>query len=89
MLRRPVISSSLNQIRPALGFISPEINRNSVVFPAPFGPMIDRSSPAYTREVHVIHGHQAAEGPGERFGAQQDGTGHSWSVITRHFACQG
>jgi len=47
----PAISRPLNWMRPELGDISPEIRRNSVVFPAPLGPMIERSSPVRTLRV--------------------------------------
>src|SRR5262249_8856286 len=39
------MSRPSNQIRPAVGRISPEISRKNVVLPAPLGPMIERSSP--------------------------------------------
>src|SRR2546427_2289904 len=45
--RSPVMSSSLNRTRPAVG-LSPQITLNSVVFPAPFGPMTPSTSPRST-----------------------------------------
>src|SRR5437773_9102687 len=44
----PVMSAPLNQMRPEVGTVSPEIRRKKVVLPAPLGPMIDRSSPRRT-----------------------------------------
>src|SRR5215467_3264336 len=44
----PVMSAPLNQMRPEVGTVSPEIKRKKVVLPAPFGPMIERSSPRRT-----------------------------------------
>ena len=39
----PVISRPLNQTRPEVGVVSPEMSRKNVVLPAPLGPMIERS----------------------------------------------
>ena len=47
----PVMSRPRKTIRPPLGAISPAMSRNSVVLPAPFGPMIDRSSPCFTTRL--------------------------------------
>src|SRR5437899_2481290 len=44
----PVISRPLNQTRPEVGVVSPEMSRKNVVLPAPLGPMIERSSPRRT-----------------------------------------
>src|SRR3989442_15286420 len=44
----PVMSAPLNQMRPEVGTVSPEIRRKKVVLPAPLGPMIERSSPRWT-----------------------------------------
>src|ERR1700722_20309777 len=44
----PVTSLSLNNTRPESGFNTPVIRLNNVVFPAPFGPTTDRTSPART-----------------------------------------
>src|SRR5436190_1018691 len=44
----PVMSAPLNQMRPEVGIVSPEIRRKKVVLPAPLGPMIERSSPRWT-----------------------------------------
>src|SRR3989442_8922917 len=44
----PVMSAPLNQMRPDVGTVSPEISRKNVVLPAPLGPMIERSSPRRT-----------------------------------------
>src|SRR5438046_3685552 len=42
---RPVMSHPLNMIIPVVGTRAPVIRLNSVVLPAPFGPMIERTSP--------------------------------------------
>jgi hypothetical protein len=39
------MSRSRKKIRPDVGVVSPEMSRNSVVLPAPLGPMIERNSP--------------------------------------------
>src|SRR5436309_2366086 len=44
----PVMSLPLNHTRPEEGAISPDTRRKKVVLPAPFGPMIERSSPRRT-----------------------------------------
>src|SRR5262249_23654706 len=43
-----VTSAPRKSTRPALGTSNPEMRWNSVVLPAPFGPMMARSSPAGT-----------------------------------------
>ena len=86
---RPVISLSWNQIRPALGFISPEINRKSVVFPAPFGPMIERSSPVYTVKSTRL---TAMRLPKDRVSASvrsRTGPGIAGQLARAISACQG
>jgi len=45
---RPVIGRSSKMMRPALGGSWPVIRLNSVVFPAPLGPMMARRSSAAT-----------------------------------------
>jgi hypothetical protein len=42
---RPVISWFLNLIEPSDTLVRPQIRSSTVVLPAPFGPMITRSSP--------------------------------------------
>src|SRR5437867_2880143 len=44
---RPVMSHPLNTIIPAVGARAPVIRLKSVVLPAPFGPMIERTSPCW------------------------------------------
>ena len=46
-----VTSSPRKSTRPAVGASSPEIRWNSVVLPAPFGPMTARSSPGSTAKL--------------------------------------
>src|SRR4029453_10288308 len=65
------MSCPSNHIRPRLGVISPEMRRKSVVFPAPFGPMMDRSSPRSTAKSTPS---TATRLPNERV---------SWSVRSR------
>jgi hypothetical protein len=47
-LGRPVIGWSANRISPAVGLTVPVITLNSVVLPAPLGPMMARTSPSST-----------------------------------------
>ena len=42
----PVISAPSNLMRPELGVVTPLIRLKTVDFPAPFGPIRPRSSPA-------------------------------------------
>ena len=44
----PVMSLPSSRIRPALGFRMPLTARNTVDFPAPFGPTMQPSSPTPT-----------------------------------------
>ena len=48
-------------IAPASGAIAPAIMLNSVVLPAPFGPITAKISPSGTVEAHAVDGDQAAE----------------------------
>ena len=68
----PVMSASWKTTRPEDGAISPDTRRKNVVFPAPLGPMMERSSPRRTVSETAVHRHQAAEGAGEVLGVQQD-----------------
>ena len=45
---QPVISWSLNLIEPPDTRVRPQIRSSTVVLPAPFGPMMTRSSPLST-----------------------------------------
>jgi hypothetical protein len=40
--------------RPAVGASSPEISLKNVLLPAPFGPMIERSSPGATSKSTAL-----------------------------------
>src|ERR1700730_12243237 len=50
----PVMSSPLNSIRPEVGRRIPVRQLKKVLFPAPFGPMIARSSPRPTSELTLL-----------------------------------
>jgi hypothetical protein len=47
-LGSPAIACPANRIAPALGFTVPVMTLNSVVLPAPLGPMTARTSPSST-----------------------------------------
>ena len=49
-----VTSSSSRCTRPRFGAIEPEMRLNSVVLPAPFGPMIAKISAVLDRERHAV-----------------------------------
>src|SRR5918993_4402495 len=48
---RPLISSPLKSTRPAVGWRNEAISLNSVLLPAPFGPMTERISPSSTSKL--------------------------------------
>src|SRR5262249_53625651 len=48
------MSSPLRMTAPESGVISPVIRLNSVVLPAPFGPMISRRSPGVTSRLTLL-----------------------------------
>ena len=43
---------------------------NSVVLPAPFGPMIEKTWPGATAKIHVVDGVHAAEGNRQVLGGE-------------------
>ena len=55
------MSSPNSSTRPEVGCSVPAMQLNSVVLPAPFGPISTRRSPRATRERNVVDGAQAAE----------------------------
>ena len=57
----PVMSVPSNTTRPSLGGSWPETSENSVVLPAPLGPMMPRNSPSLDVEVDVLDGRQPGE----------------------------
>src|SRR5215468_11072356 len=89
---RPVISRPSNQMRPELGGISPEMRRKKVVLPAPFGPMIERSSPRSTskstcvtaRRLPKLRVRRSVRTMGD---AMEDEPGRN--IAGRFFECQG
>ena len=56
-----VMSRPNSLIEPLSGASSPVIRLNSVVLPAPLGPMISRRSPGLDRKVDIARDAQAAE----------------------------
>ena len=58
-----VTSSPNSLIRPPVAGSSPLITLNSVVLPAPFGPMSACRSPGCTRQVDLVDRLEAAEVP--------------------------
>ena len=48
---RPVMSSPLNTMRPAVGRSTPVRQLKKVLLPAPFGPMMARISPRWTSKL--------------------------------------
>ena len=62
---RPEMSSSPRSTVPRSAGTKPEIRSNSVVLPAPLGPMMPTISPGRGREGDVVDRGQAAEAPGE------------------------
>ena len=59
--RARVMSRSPSRIRPSVGRYSPVSMLNSVVFPAPFGPISDTIDVLRNVERYVVDGDQAAE----------------------------
>ena len=57
----PVMSAPSKRTRPAVGGSVPVIRLNSVVLPAPFGPIRPRISPGLDRQRDVVDGDQPAE----------------------------
>ena len=64
---------------PALAGSTPFSTLNSVVLPAPFGPMMPRMVPARHLEAHVVHGLQAAECLGRARRTTSSGGPPAWS----------
>ncbi len=62
---QPVTSAPANCTRPASGRSWPVSRLNSVVLPAPLGPMTDSNSPPRSSKPIVVHGRDAAEPPGQ------------------------
>ena len=59
------MSCPSNMMVPAVGGKKPLIRLKKVVLPAPFGPMMARSSPFATFKRDVAHGDEAAEALGD------------------------
>ena len=59
-LGRPAIGWPANRISPAVGLTVPVITLNSVVLPAPLGPMTARTSPSSTRHGDLVERDQGA-----------------------------
>ena len=59
----PVMFSPPKKTLPAVGVLKPEMILNSVVLPAPFGPMIAVMPRARHVERDVFEGDEAAEPP--------------------------
>ena len=70
---RPVMSSPLNTMRPAVGRSTPVRQLKNVLLPAPFGPMMARISPRCDLEVDAVERGQTAETDGQAFGTQHRG----------------
>jgi hypothetical protein len=51
---RPTMLSPSNTISPDVGATAPEMVLNSVVFPAPFGPMMANSAPSSTSKLTAL-----------------------------------
>ena len=62
-LAGPTIDRPSSTISPPVGRNTPVTQLNSVVLPAPLGPMIPKIWPRWTVERDVVHGHHAAERP--------------------------
>ena len=60
--RRRVMSCPSSRTRPRFGSVMPEMALNSVVLPAPFGPMMPLMLPSDDAERQVVDRAQAAEG---------------------------
>ena len=59
------MSSPANSTRPASGRNVPVAMPNSVVLPAPFGPMMPSASPSLEREVDAVGDDHRAEALGD------------------------
>ena len=67
---RPVMSSPLNMMRPEVGRSTPVRQLKKVLLPAPFGPMMARTSPRVDFEIDLVERGQSAEPDGQQFGLQ-------------------
>ena len=67
---RPVMSSPLNKMRPAVGRSTPVRQLKNVLLPAPFGPMMARTSSRADLEIDLRKRGQSAETDGQQFGLQ-------------------
>ena len=65
---QPVTGVPANWIVPPSGVSWPLIRLNSVVLPAPLGPMMDRISPSCERQADAGDGVDAAEAAGDALG---------------------
>ena len=77
---------------PSVGLYTPVSRLNTVVLPAPLGPIRPMSSPLLMVHVEVGHGFQTAEGDAEMFGFE-DGLGcvahreASFTVLSSDWSC--
>ena len=56
---RPVMSSPSKNMRPLSGLMKPDISANSVVLPAPLGPISARRLPRGNARLTSLHGREA------------------------------
>ena len=68
-----VTSWPSNTTRPPSGATVPVMMPNSVVLPAPFGPMMPSASPRSEREVDVVGDDHGAEALGDFFEGEDGG----------------
>ena len=61
----PVISAPSRKVRPEPAEIAPAMRLNTVVLPAPFGPMMPRMLPSSTSKLDVVDRRHATEPLGE------------------------
>ena len=66
---RPVMSSPWKRTRPLSGLRKPDISANSVVLPAPLGPISAHRLPGGTSRLTSLHGLQPAERTRDRLAA--------------------
>ena len=67
---RPVMSSPSKMMRPLVGRSTPVRQLKNVLLPAPFGPIMARTSSRAHFEIDVGQRRQAAETDGQQFGLE-------------------